>query len=281
MPNISEPRLAAHIDRCWDRYRRGLIAETVSLIAPARELLHSEAPDLDERSRGNAETELAMLGVIAAMVTGQSADECIGLSQALAERAAKAELTCDALHRVAAFAVGVHAAMRCARVGIAERRFQEVLGIAQGLVAEGGEPGVSIDDVSTVVGCAGLHLAGAAAAAQVDEMALSLLDHSALTAAELGREHDVMGQYFGPQHVAAMRSIALAQLNRFDEAIHAGHQVDTDALIPLVRATLLRTMSEAAERLERPAKAARLAAEADAAAPPIRRQFEPGPAEGP
>jgi hypothetical protein len=271
--NVAAPRLAAHLDRCWDAYGGGLIAEIARLLVRGRELLEQASP-IDAQSRGNAEIELAMLSVIVSMVSGGRATDCLGLAAELAGRVADTHLSCDGLHRIGGLAVGVHAGMRAARLDAAEARFQQMLLLAQGLTAEGGEPGVSVDDVCAVVGCGGLHLAAAAAAAGDSRTSLALLDHSAITAAELGREHCVLGQYFGPQHVAATRGICLITLHRYEEALREGRAVTMESLIPLVRATLLRGLAEAADRLERTAAADVLRAQADLVAPSLPRQFD-------
>jgi len=273
--NVAAPRLAAQLDRCWGAYRQGLIADVTTFLVAARDLLGS-ADALDARSRGNADVEVAMLTVIATMITGGRPTDCLAVAAELAERVGDPTASCDGVHRLGGFATGVHAAMRAGALTTAERRFQEALAVARGLNAEAGEPGVSLDDVCAVIGCAGLHLAGAAAAAGDARTAEALIDHSRTSAAELGREHYVLGQYFGPQHVAATHSICLTSLHRYQESLDVGRGVGLPALIPLVHATLLRTMAEASDRLERRAAGEVLRASAEAVAPHLRRQFTPG-----
>lgn len=274
MPNISHPRLAAHLDRCWALYRDGLIADIAAQLPQGWELFRGIADELDSCSRGNAELELSMLAVITRMVTAEEhVDTIVKASTALTDRAVATDCAADGLHRMGAFAVGVHAAMRVAQMEMADQRFRHVLAAAQGLASEGGESGVTMDDVCAVLGCAGLHLAGTAAARGDAEMALSLLEHSTMTAAELGREHDILGQYFGPQHVLASRSICLGTVRRFEESLEVGRTVNTAVLMPLVGLTLMRTMAEACEQLEQQGAAQVLRQRADAIAPPLRRQF--------
>ncbi len=269
--NITAPRLGDHLDRCWESYRRGLLAEVSQLLAPGRQLIEVES--LDARSRGNAEVELDMLTVVVTMVTGAHPTDCLDRAAELAERVSAVRATCDSLHRLAGFAAGVHAGMRAGGVGTAEAHFQQALLVAEGLNAEGGEAGVSLDDVCAVVGCAGLHLAASAAAAGDARIALALLEHSGMTAGELGREHYLLGQYFGPLHVAAMRSICLTSLQRYQDALEIGRGIAAHLLIPLVHATLLRTMAEASDRLELGAAGDVLRAQADNVSPPLQRQF--------
>lgn len=221
-----------------------------------------------------------MLSVVVAMVTGPRPTSCLSVAQELVDMVTPPSATCDGLHRLGGVAAGVHAAMRAARLGTAEARFQQALAIAEGLNADGGEPGVALDDVCTMVGCAGLHLAGAAAAAGDVRTTLALLDHSAGAAAELGREHYVLGQYFGPAHVVAMRSICLASLQRYQESLEVGHSVATGLLIPLVHASLYRSMAEAADRLELGSAGGVLRAQAERASPPLRDQFGVGRERG-
>lgn len=277
--NVASPGLASHLDRCWEAYRDGLIAEVATLLAPGRQLLGT-AEHLDAQSRGNAEVELAMLTVIVTMVSGAHATDCLKVAAELAERVAAPDAACDGLHRLGGLAAGVHAAMRASKLSTAEKRFRQALVVAQGLNAEGGEPGVSVDDVCAVIGCAGLHLAGAAAAAGDARTTLALLEHSAITAAELGREHYLVGQYFGPQHVEATRSICLTSLQRYQESLEVGRGVAAQLLIPLVHATLLRTIAEASDRLELASAGNVLRAQADNVAPPLRRQFGSDPLDG-
>lgn len=256
----------------------GLLADLAGLLPVAAEVLATE-DSLDPQSRANADVEMRMLTVIVTMVTGARPTSCLRVAAELAECVAAAEAGCDGLHRVAGFAAGVHAAMRAAHLTTAETRFQQALAAAQGLTADGGEPDVSLDDVCAVVGCAGLHLAGAAAAAGDARTALALLEHSASTAAQLGREHWVLGQYFGPAHVAATRSICLASLQRFQESLEVGHAIAADLLIPLVHATLLRSMADAGDRLELGSSGEVLRARAERVSPPLGRQFDQ-PAQG-
>ncbi len=270
--NVAEPRLAAHLDRCWDAYRKGMLAELIALLPPCREVM-ARVHDLDPQSRGNAEVELDMLTVTVTMVAGAHPTECLRVAAELVDRVATADAHCDGVHRLAAFASGVHAAMRVAKLSTAEKRFQLALAEARGLTAEDGEAGVSLDDVCAVLGGAGLHLAGAAAAGGDFRTTLALLEHSALTAAELGREHYVLGQYFGPEHVAATRCICLVSLQKYDEALEVGRGVTAGALIPLLHATLFRAMAEAADRLERRGAADVLRDQAERVAPSLARQF--------
>lgn len=278
--NVAAPRLAAHLDRCWEAYRQGLIAEVAGLLAATAEMIRT-AERIDSRSRANAEVELSMLSVIVTMVTGDRPTDCLKVAAKLAEHVADPTAACDGLHRLGGFAAGVHAGMRAAELSTTETRFQQALVVAQGLNAEGGESGVSSDDVCAVIGCAGLHYAGAAAAAGDARTALALLEHSAVTAAQLDREHYLLGQYFGPLHVAALRSICLASLQRYREALEVGRGVAAHRLIPLVHATLLRTMAEASDRLELGSSGAVLRARADAVSPALRHQFSSLPGAEP
>lgn len=273
MPNIGDPRVAASIDECWAVYRDGLLFDVAQKLGPASQLFQACVPDMDVQSASNAAVELAMLEVICTMVTAEGQGGVIKTAEELTSTIAQPGARCDDLHRLGAFAVGVHAAMRTGRLDDAERWFRQALAMAQGLVAEGGEEGAGIDDVCTVLGCAGLHLAQTAAVCGDASTSLGLLEQSLETAAQLGREHDVLGQYFGPQHVRAMRSLCLALLGRLPESVEAGREVDLDALIPLMRTTLLRCMAETLERVEEPGRAAVLYDRADRVAPPLRRQF--------
>lgn len=274
--NVAEPRLAAHLERCWDAYRRGMLAELIDLVPPCRAVM-AGIEEIDPQSRGNAEVELDMLTVTVTMIAGAHPTECLRVAAELVDRVTTADAHCDGVHRLAAFASGVHAAMRVAKLSTAEKRFQLALTEARGLTAEDGEPGVSLDDVCVVLGGAGLHLAGAAAAGGDHRTTLALLEHSALTASELGREHYLLGQYFGPQHVAATRCICLVSLQRYDEALEIGRGVTASALIPLLHATLFRAMAEASDRLERRGAADALRGQAERVVPSLARQFGGNP----
>lgn len=273
MPNITEPSVAARIDRCWALYRQGLMAALVESVTAAQAAFDAARGAMSARSSANAEVELGMLGVIVRLVVAEGRDDALRAARAVAARVAGAGAGCDGLHRLGGLAVGVHAAMRVGRMEEAELHFRQALDVSQGLTADGGEDGVSLEDVCTIVGCGGLHLALTAGVIGDAATALALLDHSAATAAALGRENDVMGQYFGPEHVAATRSSVLATLGRSQEAVDAGHAVDLDSLIPLARVSLLRTMADASDQLELRGAATVLRGRADAVAPPLRRQF--------
>lgn len=142
--------------------------------------------------------------------------------------------------------------------------------MAQSMIAEGAE----MADVCTVLGCAGLHLAQAAALGRDEKTTCALLDQSDMAAAELGFEHEVLGHYFGPEHARATRCICLCVLGRLDECVAIGRAVHTERLIPLMAATLLRTMAEANERAEERGSATVLRARADDMVPPLRKQFD-------
>lgn len=277
--NVAAPELAAHLDRGWEAYRQGLIAEVAGLVAPGRTLLEA-SEGLDGRSRGNAEVELGMFAVVATMVTGTRPTDCLEAATELAKQVAPPTAACDGIHRLAGLAASVHAAMRASAFTTAEKGFQQALAVARSLDEGGGDPGGTVDDLRTIIGCAGLHLAGAAAAAGDARTTLALLDHSAAAAAEMGQEHYVLGQYFGPQHVAASRSICLTALQRFEESLEAGRSVRGQVLIPLVWATLLRTMGEASDRLERGAAGDVLREQADSVSPPLREQLGLGREQG-
>ncbi|HET9051376.1 MAG TPA: hypothetical protein VFO60_06700 [Candidatus Dormibacteraeota bacterium] len=273
MPNITDPRLVTEINRCWDLYLRGLLRDLVSQLGMARRCFEFAREEMGPRSTANADIELRMVEVITQMVTAEGREDSIKAADTLATEAADFRTPVETVCRVAAFAVGVHAAMRLTRLDLAEERFRQALAMSQGLAAEGGEDGVTMDDVSTLVGCAGLHLAITAASAGDTNTASALLDHSAKAAEAQGREHAYMGQYFGPQHVGAVGCIVLATLGQHQACVDSARAVDLAALYPLVRVNLLRAVADCHERIEQPAVAAALRARADALAPPLRRQF--------
>lgn len=273
MPNIADPRLATLIDRCWDLYLRGLLADLVATLPAPRRRLEATRREIDPRTAGNAEVELRMLETIVRMVISEGRDDALRCADALAAAVSDVNAPVDGTHRVGAFTVGVHAAMRHGRIDTAEERFRQALALSQGLVAEGGEDGVSLEDVSTLIGCAGLHLAVTAAVVGDASTTVSLLDHSTAAAEVAGREHAVMGQYFGPQHVVATRSIALATLRRPGDCIAAAHAVDLDKLFPVVQVSFLRTLADAHDQLEQRAAATAARTRADAISPPLRRQL--------
>jgi hypothetical protein len=263
------PTLTDQLTRCWASYRQGMLADVARGVRLAHELYREELPSLGATDAANATVELAMLDVTVGMVTAEGVDEVVQGSRLLAEMVTDPKASCDDLHRLAALATAVHAAMRAARFGIAEQHFRAALAMAQGLLAE--DAGMA--DVCTVLGCAGLHLAQAAALGRDEKTTRALLHQSDQTAVELGIEHVVFGHYFGPQHVRATRSICLAMLGNFDEALEEGRAVDVDRLMPLMAATLLRALAEMSERVEQRGAAAVMRSRADQLVPPLRQQF--------
>jgi hypothetical protein len=159
--------------------------------------------------------------------------------------------------------------MRAGRFGAAEQHFKSTLAMAQGMLGED----TDMAGVCTILGCAGLHLAQAAALGRDERTTCALLDQSDAAAAELGFEHEVLCHYFGPEHAHATRCICLCVLGRLDESIAVGRAVNTERLMPLMAATLLRTMAEASERAEQRGSASVLRARADDMVPPLRKQF--------
>lgn len=263
------PALADQLSRCWASYREGKLADVARGVPLARELYRHELPTLDPTDAANATVELAMLDVVVGMVTVDRSEELLQGARLLSELVTDPSASCDDVHRLGALATAVHAAMRCARFGIAQQHFRVALGFAQGMVAED----TSMSDVCTIVGCAGLHLAQAAAIGRDEATTRALLDQSDQTAAELGVEHEVLCHYFGPQHAHATRSICLSILGHVDEALAVGRAVDLTVLMPLMGATLLRELAEISERVEQRGAAKVMRSRADELVPPLHQQF--------
>lgn len=261
--------LDEQLTRCWAYYRLGLLADMSSALRLAHVLYRDELPALAATSAANATVELAMLDVIVGMVTAKTPEDLLRGGRALAEMVSDPKAACDDIHRLAGMATAVHAGMRAGRFRAAQRHFRATLALAQGLIADD----AGADEVSTLLGCAGLHMAQAAAVCRDEPTTQALLDHSDEAAATLGMEREHLGQYFGPEHARATRSICLCVLGHLDESMAVGREVNTDRLMPLMAATLLRTMAETAERNEGGGSAAVLRARADSLVPPLRQQF--------
>ena len=261
--------LSEQLTRCWAYYRLGLLADVARALRLARMLSRDELPSMDPTPAANATVELAMLDVIVGMVTTESAKDLLAAGRTLADMATDPKASCDDTHRLAALTTAVHAGMRAGRFSAAQRHFRSTLGVAQGLIAD--ESGM--DDVCTLLGCAGLHMAQAAAICHDEPTTRALLDQSDDAAGQMGREHELLCHYFGPEHARASRSICLCVLGRLDESLAVGREVNTDRLTPIMAATLLRTMAESAERNEQGGSASVLRARADSLVPPLRQQF--------
>ena len=264
--------LFEELQRCWGYYRDGLIGDLSRSLPSAHARYHDEVRALSTLDASNATVELAMLDVVAGMVTAQNVDEVASVADDLAEMVYDESARCDDLHKLAALSCSVHAAMRLGRLPLAQGRFRATLKRAKELAAEGGG-GVGMAEMGVIVGCAGLHLAQAAATAYEEEMTTQLLDQSDQAAAELALEAEILGQYFGPDHVRATRCICLARLEKTQEALDAGRAVNVDHLIPLMGGTVLRVMADMADNLGESAEAGAYRARADALVPPLERQF--------
>lgn len=265
--------LTEQLQRCWSLYRDGRLGELARALPRAHGQYRDDLPSLDPLTASNATVELAMLDVILNLVTAGSVDDIARGGDDLAEMVNDPQGRCDDLHRLAGMSCAVHAAMRIGRLPLAQGRFRAALGQAQRLAAEGGIDDAAMAKVATVLGCAGLHLAQAAANAGEESLTRSLLDQSDQTAAGLGFEFEWLGQYFGPQHAQAVRCICLSQLEQTQDALTAGRAVKVELLIPLMGATLLRVLAELSDKAGDAAGAATLRARADAIAPPLDAQF--------
>ncbi|HEX6539086.1 MAG TPA: hypothetical protein VF155_07900 [Candidatus Dormibacteraeota bacterium] len=261
--------LDEQLTRCWAYYRLGLLGDVSRALRLAHALYREELPSLGAMAAANATVELAMLDVIVGLVTAETAEDLLRGGGALAEMVGDPTAACDDVHRLAGMATAVHAGMRAGRFRAAQRHFRSTLAMAQGLIAD--EAGS--DEVCVLLGCAGLHMAQAAAICRDETTTHALLDHSDEAAATLGAEHELLGQYFGPEHARATRSICYCVLGRLDESMAVGREVNTDRLMPLMAATLLRTMADTAERNEGGGSATVLRARADSLVPPLRQQF--------
>lgn len=265
--------LSEQLERCWGHYHDGRLGDLARALPHVHGRFRDELPSLDPVAASNATVELLMLDVILNLVTATSVDDIARGGDDLAEMANDPQGRCDELHRLAGMSCAVHAAMRIGRLPLAQGRFRAALAQAQTLAAQSGDDEGAMAKVATILGCAGLHLAQAAANADEEALTRSLLDQSDQTAAGLGFEYAVLGQYFGPQHARAVRCICLAQLSQDREAFSVGRDVKVEFLIPLMGATLLRVLAEVSEKVGDAAEAATLRARADAIAPPLDDQF--------
>lgn len=265
--------LAEQLQRCWALYGDGRLADLARALPAAHGLFHEQLRSLDALAASNATVELAMLDVILNLVTAASVDDIARGGDDLAEMVIDPQARCDDLHRVAAMSCAVHAAMRIGRLPLAQGRFRATLKQAQQLAEASGDDDALMAQTGAVLGCAGLHLAQAAANADEEALTRSMLDQSDQMAAGLGFEYQVLGQYFGPEHARAVRCICLAQLDETQEALTVGRAVKVELLIPLMGATLLRVLAEVSEKSADAGEAAALRARADALVPPLDEQF--------
>ena len=263
------PALAGQLTRCWTHYREGMLADLARALRLAHEFYREELPTMEAGDAANATVELAMLDVIVGMVTAETAKDLLQAGRALADMVTDPTANCDDVHRLAALTTSVHAGLRAGRFGAAELHFKSTLAVAQGMIADDS----CMDDVCTLLGCAGLHLAQAAALGRDEPTTRALLEQSDDAAAQLGMEREVLCHYFGPEHARATRAICLSILGQVDESIEVGKAVNIDRLMPLMAATLLRTLAESSERAEHRASATALRARADNMVPPLRQQF--------
>ena len=268
--------LAMELKRSWEYYRNGRIGDLTRVLPLGHALLSDELSSLNALEASNAMVELAMLDVIAAMVVARNIDEVASMADDLAEMVADEGARCDDLHRLAALSCSVHAAMRLGRFPLAQGRFRAALKRARGLAAEGGGT-VGMEVMGAILGAAGLHLAQAAATAEDEALTRQLLDQSDQTAAELGIEVDILGQYFGPEHARAIRCICMSRLELTEEALRAGLAVNVEKLVPLMAATMLRVLADETEKMRDADGAAVLRARADALVPPLSGQFGASP----
>jgi hypothetical protein len=265
--------LSEQLQRCWALYRDGRLGDLARALPPAHGLYHEQLRSLDALTASNATVELAMLDVILNLVTAASVDDIARGGDDLAEMVIDPQARCDELHRLAAMSCAVHAAMRIGRLPLAQGRFRATLRQAQQSAEAGSGGELEMAQVGTVLGCAGLHLAQAAANAGEESLTRSLLDQSDQMAAGLGFEYEVLGQYFGPEHARAVRCICMAQLDQTQEALTAGEAVKVEMLIPLMGATVLRVLAELSEKSGEAAAAQSRRARADAIAAPLDQQF--------
>lgn len=264
--------LAEELARCWVDYRNGLLGELARALPLAHALYANDVGSLGVLEASNATVELAMLDVIVGMMTARNIDEIRDPGDSLADMANDPDARCDDIHRLAGMACAVHAAMRTGSLPLAQGRFRAALAQAQ-KTAEGGANSAEMTALGTILGCAGLRVAEAAAVRGEEELTRAMLDQSDQTAAELGGEYEILGQYFGPDHARAARCICLAELGESEEAVTTGRAVNVDHLIPLVGATMLRALAEETERSGETAAAAEYRTRADALVPPLSSQF--------
>ena len=264
------PALADQLTRCWSNYRLGMLVDVARALPMVRTLYRDELPTMEPLAAANATVELAMLDVIVGMVTAEEGKRLLEGGRILADLVTDPMASCDDIHRLAALGTAVHAGMRAGRFGAAELHFKTTLAVAQGMIAED----AGMIDVCTILGCAGLHVAQAAALGRDEKTTRALLEQSEEAAAQLGMEHEILGRYFGPEHTRATRSICLGVLGHVDESLEVGQSVAMDKLMPLMAVTLLRALAESSDRVEQRGTAAVLRARADRIVPPLRQQFD-------
>jgi hypothetical protein len=267
--------LAEELQRCWGFYRGGRLGDLTRVLPLGHALLSDQLRSLSALEASNATVELAMLDLIVGMVTAANVDEVASVADDLAEMVTDAGARCDDMHKLAALSCTVHGAMRLGRFPLSQGRFRAALKMAQGLAAQGGG-NVGMEVMGAILGAAGLHLAQGAATAEEEALTRQLLEQSDQTAAELGIEVDILGQFFGPEHARAVRCICMARLELPEEALRAGRAVNVEKLVPLMGATMLRVLADETEKMRDPLEAAALRARADALVPPLTGQFGAG-----
>lgn len=267
--------LGEELQRCWLSYREGRLADLTRVLPLGHALLSDQLSSLSLLEASNATVELAMLDLIAAMVTAANVDEVASIADDLAEMVTDEGARCDDLHKLAALSCTVHGAMRLGRFPLSQGRFRALLKRAQELAGHGGGT-VGMEVMGAILGAAGLHLAQAAATAEEEPLVRQLLDQSDQTGAELGIEVDILGQFFGPEHARAVRCICMSRLEYPEEALRAGRAVNVEKLVPIMAATLLRVLADETEKMRDPVEAAALRARADALVPPLTGQFGGG-----
>lgn len=267
--------LKEELQRCWLSYREGRIGDLTRVLPLGHALLSDERASLSALEAGNATVELAMLDLITAMVAAANEDQVASVADDLAEMVNADDAGCDDLHKLAAMSCAVHGAMRLGRFPLAQGRFRSALKRAQDLAEHGGGT-VGMEVMAAILGAAGLHLAQAAATAEEEPLVRQLLDQSDQTAAELGIEVDILGQFFGPEHTRAVRCICMSRLEYTEEALRAGRAVNVEKLVPIMAATLLRVLADETENMRDTDEAAKLRAQADALVPPLTGQFGGG-----
>lgn len=267
--------LKEELQRCWLSYREGRIGDLTRVLPLGHALLSDERASLSALEAANATVELAMLDLITAMVTAANEDQVASVADDLAEMVNEDDAGCDDLHKLAAMSCAVHGAMRLGRFPLAQGRFRSALKRAQDLAEHGGGT-VGMEVMAAILGAAGLHLAQAAATAEEEPLVRQLLDQSDQTAAELGIEVDILGQFFGPEHTRAVRCICMSRLEYTEEALRAGRAVNVEKLVPIMAATLLRVLADETENMRDTDEAAKLRAQADALVPPLTGQFGGG-----
>lgn len=268
--------LTEALQRYWFLYRGGRLGELARVLPLGHALLSDQRGSLTTLEASNAVVELAMLDLITGMVTADDVDQVASVADDLAEMVTHADAPCDDMHKLAALSCTVHGAMRLGRFPLSQGRFRAALKMAQGLAAQGGG-NVGMEVMGAILGAAGLHLAQAAATADEEALTRQLLEQSDQTAAELGIEVDILGQFFGPEHAHAMRCICMARLELPEEALRAGRAVNVEKLVPLMGATMLRVLADETEKMRDPLEAAALRGQADRLVPPLTGQFGAGP----